>query len=406
MRTLFVAFILIASACSLVSCGKSGNSLVIAVNAGVEGSALKAAAQQWAEQKGIRAEVVELPYANLFEKELLDLTSHTGAYDVVMLDDPWFPRLAEHLEVLPKEPDGDFVKPALDVCRLPYKTGAYRALPYVGNSQVFFYRGDLFEKYKMGKPDTWQHVLEAAKKIGAGEKMYGYVMRAAPGNAVVADFMPLLWAFGGEMFDAAEMPALTKPEAIEALKFMIELGKYAPPGYTGFNADEVAAHLLQSTAVMSINWPAWIAAMDNPAKSNVVGKVEFAVMPSAKAPGVGELGSWLVAVPAGGKNKAAAFEFIHWATDPERQKEAAMRGNPPTRKSVFERQDLREKYRSYPVQLKSLEGSRPRPRTAQWNEIENAFGIYLSQANSGSLTPEEAMQKAEAEIRQILARGR
>ncbi len=30
----------------------------------------------------------------------------------------------------------------------------------------------------------------------------------------------------------------------DALKFMPELGKYAPPGYASFNADEVSAHLL------------------------------------------------------------------------------------------------------------------------------------------------------------------
>ncbi len=391
--------------CLLASCGKTTPSLVIAVNAGVEGSALKAAAQQWAAQKGMRAEVVELPYANLFEKELLDLTSSTGAYDVVMLDDPWFPRLADHLAPLPAEPDADFVKTCLNVCRHPYQTGSYRALPYVGNSQVFFYRGDLFEKYKIGKPETWSKVLEAARKIGAGEKMYGYVMRAAPGNPVVADFMPLLWAFGGDMFNSAMMPTLTTPEALEALHFMIELGKLAPPGYAGFNADEVAAHLLQSTAVMSINWPAWIGAMDNPAKSNVVGKVEFAPMPAARVPGVAELGSWLVAVPSAAKNKAQAFEFITWATAPEQQKQAALLGNPPTRRSVFQLPELREKYRSYPVQLQSIESARPRPRTASWNEVENAFGIYLSQANTGTLTPEQALRKAEAEIRQILVRA-
>jgi hypothetical protein len=31
-------------------------------------------------------------------------------------------------------------------------------------------------------------------------------MRAAQGNAAVADFMPIFWAFGGEMFDAPENP--------------------------------------------------------------------------------------------------------------------------------------------------------------------------------------------------------
>src|SRR5438132_5260210 len=34
------------------------------------------------------------PYDNLFEKELIDLTAKTGAYDLIMLDDPWFPRFA------------------------------------------------------------------------------------------------------------------------------------------------------------------------------------------------------------------------------------------------------------------------------------------------------------------------
>ena len=39
-------------------------------------------------------------------------------------------------------------------------------------------------------------------------------------------------------------------------------------------------------------------------------------------------------------------------------------------------------------------------------EIENAFGIYLSKANSGELSAEEAMNQANAEIAKILERGK
>ena len=179
----------------LSSCSRSSErSLTIAVNAGVEGTALKTAAKEWGAAHGVHIEVVELPYANLFEKEQLDLTSHTGAYDVMMLDDPWFPSMVEggNLATLPRDPDSDFITTCVDVSRNPYRTGAYFALPYVGNAQLFFYREDLFLKYKLLPPKTWNEVLAAAKKIGDGEKMYGYVMRAAAGNAVVADFMPLL----------------------------------------------------------------------------------------------------------------------------------------------------------------------------------------------------------------------
>ena len=393
----------------LGACSRSASDpvLTIAVNAGVEGSALKAAAGEWGERNHTRVEIVELPYANLFEKEMLDLTSRTGAYDVIMLDDPWFPKLVQHgnLRPLPRAPDADFLESCVAVCRYPYPSGTPYAVPYVGNSQLFFYRKDLFEKYQLGAPDRWDKVLAAARIIGKGENMFGYVMRAAPGNAVVADFMPLLWAFGGDMFDANGRPAVASRAAADALHFMLELGKYAPPGYAGFNADEVSAHLLQGTAAMSINWPAWIAAMGDSSKSKVAGKIEFAAMPAGLVKGVGELGTWLLAVPTASSRRDAAFNFIGWATGPERMKEAALRGNPPTRRSVFLSSDLAARFRAFPAQLAALESARPRPRTPLWNEIENAFGVSLSEANAGAVSPEDALRHAQDEILAILDRS-
>jgi multiple sugar transport system substrate-binding protein len=310
------------------------------------------------------------------------------------------------------QPDDDFVGSSVALCREPYQTGVFLALPYVGNSQLFFYRQDLFQKHNLKEPTTWDDVLAAAKTISeqetngapGGGKIYGYVMRAAQGNAAVADFMPIFWAFGGEMFDPIGQPTVNSPEGIAALKFMIELGKYSPPGYASFNADEVGAHLLQGTAAMSINWPAWISSFNDASKSRVVGKMEFGQMPGAKNPGRAEIGNWLIAIPRESKNTDAAMDFLLWATSTEQMKLSAQRGNPPTRKSVFNDPQLVARFPSYPAQLRSLENSRPRPRTPLWNEIENAFGIYLSKANSGELSAEDAMNQANAEIRKIIAR--
>jgi multiple sugar transport system substrate-binding protein len=401
MRLFSLALCAVLAACHRTP----ARSLTVAVNAGVEGTTLKMAAQEWGAARGVHVEVVELPYANLFEKEQLDLSSRTGAYDVIMIDDPWFPRLAENLTPLPRDPDADFLGSCLDVSRNPYRTGKFYAVPYVGNSQLFFYRRDLFAKYNLGAPRTWDEVLAAAKKIGEGEKMFGYVMRAAPGNAVVADFMPLLWAYGGDVLDASGKSAVDSPAALEALRMMLALGKFSPPGYAGFNADEVSAHLLQSTAAMSVNWPAWIAAMDDPSKSRVTGKIEFIPMPSGRAPGVGELGTWLLAAPAGSTHASDAFDFIFWASDAAQMTQAAAKGNPPTRRSVFQSPELAPKFRAFPAQLASLESARPRPRTKQWNEIENAFGVYLSKANAGAIEPAQALRNASSEITAILERA-
>jgi len=404
--------------------GGGAKSLTLAINSGVEGDALKQAAEDYEKQTGVHISIAEFPYANLFEKELIDLNARTGAYDLIMLDDPWFPKFAS-LNVLSdltpllqkrglQRPDDDFVATSVALCRNPFQTGALYALPYVGNSQLFFYRKDLFQKHGLKEPVTWDEVLAAARTISeqetsgapSGGKVYGYVMRAAQGNAAVADFMPIFWAFGGEMFDPNGQPTVNSPAGIAALRFMLELGKYSPPGYASFNADEVGAHLLQGTAAMSINWPAWISSFSDPAKSKVIGKMEFGQMPGARNPGRAEIGNWLIAIPSESKNAGAAMDFLIWATSAEQMKRSALRGNPPTRKSVFNSPELIAKFPSYPAQLRSLESSRPRPRTPAWNEIENAFGIYLSKANGGELSAEDAMNQANAEIRKIVERGK
>src|SRR5215510_10140244 len=420
MRTILLTLLLLLT----LSCTNqpARKQLTLAVVSGVEGEALKQAAADYEKQTGTHIEIAEFPYTNLFEKELIDLKARTGAYDLIMLDDPWFPRFA-HEKVLTdltpllqkrgkSGPDSDFVETSLALCREPYKTGSLYALPYVGNSQLFFYRKDLFEKYLINPPVTWDDVLAAAKTIqeketaGAnGGQVYGYVERAAQGNAAVADFMPIFWAFGAQMFDANGKPTVNSPQGIAALEFMIELGKYSPPGYVSFNADDVGAHLLQGTAAMSINWPAWISSFSDPSRSKVIGQMEFTTLPAAKKSGQAEIGNWLIAIPRYSKNAEAAMDFLLWATSTQQMKLSALRGNPPTRKSLFIDAELVAKNPAYPAQLRSLETSRPRPRTPYWNEIENAFGIFLSKANSGDLTAEEAMNQANAEIEKILQRG-
>ena len=101
----------------------------------------------------------------------------------------------------------------------------------------------------------------------------------------------------------------------------------------------------------------------------------------------------------------AALEFLLWATTFEQMKRSAERGNPPTRKSLFQDPELVAKFPAYPAQLRSLESSRPRPRTPHWNEIENVFGIFLSRANNNELSPADAMNQANAEIEKILQRA-
>src|SRR6185503_1406189 len=114
--------LVVVSCLAFASCKDSGGvgaELTLAVNSGVEGDALKQAARDYQALSGVHINIAKFPYDNLFEKKLIDLTAGTGAYDLIMLDDPWFPRFATErlltdLTPLYKKrgqtgPDGDFV---------------------------------------------------------------------------------------------------------------------------------------------------------------------------------------------------------------------------------------------------------------------------------------------------------
>ena len=393
--------------------------LTIAVPSGSEGDGLRAAAADYSAMKGIAIDIVQAPYANLFEKAANAGSTKSGAYDIVLMDDPWLPFFAEngYLEPLgayyqaigTDGPDNDFLAKSLAVCRSPYATGRFVCLPYVGNAQMFFYDPEQFAKNGLDRaPRTWDEVIAAGSKITADGKQqnFGYVMRAAEGNPVVADFMPIFWSYGAEMFDANRQPNLVTAEAKKAMQVFLKLKEISPPGVESFNADEVGTFMAQGTAASSINWPNWVATFEDPNQSRVVGKIAYTAIPAGTHAGSSEIGHWLMGITADSKNKQAAFDFMIWATSPEQIKKSVTRGNPPVRFSVFTDPELtaQPQFRHFPVLMEAINFSTPRPRHPKWPEIENAFGVELSKAVAGQIGADEALQRANDAIAKIVAR--
>lgn len=399
--------------------GISATRLVLAVPNTSEGDALRAAAAHYSEQTGIAMELVQAPYSNLFEKVGNACASRSATYDLILVDDPWFPFLVSRhcfLELTPffaasgaSGPSDDFLGKSLALCREPYAEGPYYCLPYVGNAQMFFFNQEVFAQHgQVGPPGTWEEALRVMRKItreGRGE-MFGYVLRGQEGNPVVANFMPVFWSFGGRMFDPAGDPSLATPEGLAALEFFLELKEISPPGAESFNADELGTYLLQGSAAAAINWPNWIASFEDPDQSRVVGKMGYGPIPDGTQPGSSEIGHWLLAISAHSTRSEAAFEFLDWVTSAEQMRLAAERGSTPVRASVFTDPALtsQQQFRHFPTLMRVIESSTPRPRHPRWPEIENALGVELSKAVAGRSAPGEALERAEREIARIVGR--
>lgn len=390
--------------------------ITILVPSGSEGDGLRAAAADYAKLKNTRVEIVQAPYANVFEQGANAGATRSGVFDIILMDDPWIPFFAEngHLEDLTsyfknagvEGPDDDFLSKSLAICRNPYDEGPYVCLPYVGNAQMFFYDAAKFKEVGVESPETWDDVLKAATALteqGDG-RYYGYVFRGGQGNPVVADFMPIFWSYGAKMFnDDRTKVTIDTPEGAEGMKMFMSLRDVAPKGVESYNANEVGTAMAAGTAASSINWPNWVATFEDPSQSRMVGKISYSPIPDGTEPGSSEIGHWTMGIMSAAKNKQEAFDFMLWATSPEQIKISAERGNPPVRRSVFTDPELtqQERFRHYPVLMEAIEASTPRPRHPKWPEIENAFGIELSKAVAGTIAPEEALKNSQAAVEQI-----
>jgi multiple sugar transport system substrate-binding protein len=390
--------------------------ITVLVPSGSEGDGLRAAAADYSKLKGTKVEIVQAPYNNVFEQAANAGQSKSGAFDIVLMDDPWIPFFAEngHLEDLTPYfkkagkdgPDNDFLSKSLALCRNPYDSGPYICLPYVGNAQMFFYDAAKFKEVGVDEPKTWDDVLKAAKALTdkGGGRYFGYVFRGGQGNPVVADFMPLFWSYGANLFNKDRSKVtIDTPEGAAAMKMFMALRDVSPKGVESYNANEVGQALAAGTAASSINWPNWVATFEDPTQSRMVGKISYTQIPAGTKPGSSEIGHWTMGIMTAAKNKQEAFDFMMWATSPEQIKISAERGNPPVRTSTFTDPELtkQDKFRHYPVLMKAIQASTPRPRHPKWPEIENAFGIELSKAVAGTESPEDALKNSQAAVEKI-----
>lgn len=390
--------------------------LTIAGRDGSYGDAMELAIKSYEEKNpNIRFELLKLSGSELMEQSVIELRGGTGAFDVILIDDPFLTQLQEagwltDLDALYKKKgisiDPDLVPNMVDIGRYPYPSGPLYALPHVGNVALFAYREDVSKKYGVDKFESWDQVLEVAKKIKANEPtMTPVLFRGVQGNPIVTGFLPIFWAFGADILKDGK-PAFDTPEALNALEYFLELAKYAPQGVTAYQATQVSDALLSGVGAIAIEvWPGWIGNLENPELSNVVGKVRIAAHPGQVQQSSSMIGAWMVGIPKDSKNIDAAFDFLLHLTSAEVQAMISEKnGVPPTRHSVHKIPALVAEYPWYPAQLDGQISGSIRPRTNYWAEIESVFGDYLQRALVGNLSAKAALEQIQQRVVEIIGR--
>ena len=407
----------ILEACSTggTTSGNKPSKLTIAAVQGAEDGPLKKVAPMYQSQTGITMEVVEFPYDQLFEKLVTTFQANGSSYDLCMMDDPWMPKFGTMGALQPLDSNFGFTRDS-DIPSIVYDVGTWPpprgpvppseqnksqhlyGITIVGNVEMFMYRKDLATT----APTSWDDVLANAQKFNK-PKFYGYVIRGKATNPASSDSLPILWSFGGDIFDTNWKVKLDSTESIDAITFLTQsLKRYAEPGAANIDAADRDRLIAIGQAFQSTTWPAEVTGVvEAQGVSQVVGKMAYIPIPKGPSgKGLGMMGNWLLGIPKGSKNGSAAADFIKWLIKSDNMKTYVQNGGIPTRTSLLNDPSLGQTNPYFPALAQSL-AAQPnwRPRTDQWNAVETIYGTAVNQAVAGLKTPKDALTAAATQIR-------
>ena len=395
---------------------------------------------------GIDVTITMLPELALFDKMVLDLQSGSGMYDMVQMDAcavtvrwaqaGWVEPLDNFIND-PKLTDRnwlnvqDYVPKWIDAMK--YKNKLY-GLPSYGESDILFYRTDLFEKYGVKVPKTLEELEEAAKKLtvdtnGDGKTdIYGITLRGIRGHTSnIYIWAGFLRAFGGKFFRGEDVekgmapdapkgsqnwePMINSPEAIKATEYYARLlSKYAPKDVASYHWYGVAESMSTGITAMIIDATPFAAIFNNPKESKVAGNIGYAAGP--QVPSI-----WIsaFAINAASKKKGATWLWLQWVTSKQIQLRYALQqegGSFDVSRLSVTNDPRYVKRWSLPspsgnfldVSWANINRSSAgyRPRIPEYWEIGDRIGIAVEEVITGSKTAKQALDEAQRDVDKIM----
>src|SRR5699024_4380450 len=188
-RTLLAGSLALASTAALSSCGVGGGAasrdedgLTLLVEAGGHGQ-LQPIAEQFEKDTGTSVSFVELPYDGLYNRLSSEFTGNAVSFDIAALDSIWLPAFHTALtpldDLFTQEVKDDLFPALVEEAAVD---GSFVGMPAWTNSEILYYRTDLFEDpehqeafaadygYDLAPPTTWQEYYDAAEYFhGTGD---------------------------------------------------------------------------------------------------------------------------------------------------------------------------------------------------------------------------------------------
>lgn len=388
--------------------------------------AMQAMVDEFTELTGIKVrwDIIEEGY--LRQKLLLEHEAKTGVYDVLLIDAFNLAEYApsgvavdlkpflENKELTPEWFDYQDILPAYREGIGMYQ-GIIYGIPVAGETRYVGYRKDLFEKYGQKLPETMDDMLNLAKFFkGKEESLYGMAMRAQKGIHFGSGWLTVMYSLGGQLLDQKTWEVLVNnPKTVTSLEYFVDLLKQGPPDIGVYTHEEALSAFTSGRTAMWFDATALTPWIIDPTKSMIADRVGFIPPPAGPAGAYGALAGWNVGISNDSpeQKKEAAWAFIVWMTGKHKAKDYVRLGGTPVRESIYQDEELIKENWTFPIQLASLEraynlvkeGISWIPPHPKFMKVLEVVGSYGSDVLVGSMSAQEALDKAQIEVEKIMA---
>ena len=287
--------------------------------------------------------------------------------------------------------------------------GKIVALPAFADAQFLYYRKDLFEKYGVKSPATWDELAVGLKKILDGEKNAGMNGVATTGAAIegaVCTFLKPYWSQGKDFNDASGRITLDKAAAQKGIEMWLSL---VDRGVMQKNIGEVKPADMNNAfkagnLVAMVNWGFAWDILQSQADSTVKGKVGVLPLP---AMGGGKsatcIGGWQWAVSAFSKNKAASAKLVRFLSSPESAKFLAIEGSLlPVFPQTYSDADVLKKLPHYKDALPVVQAARGRPMSDRYGEVSDALRTTTNAMLARTVKPADGVAEIDNKLRRVM----
>jgi len=377
-------------------------------------------APRFTELTGIKVRWDTMNELQLRDKIMIEFSSHTGTYDALMVDCVWLGEFAEKGIIIPLDEyiydkkytpewyNFEDIVPAYREGLSKWK-GKYYGLVSAGQTGLLGYRKDLFEKYDVDTSnlDSYKKLLELAKSLNGKEKdLYAIAMRGQRGHNIVLAYFTVLYPLGGRLFDAQEdgkwNVVINSKEGVEALEYLVDLLKYAPPGVENYNSEEQCSAVARGDVFIGLDVSACPPYYE-PAGSEAEGNMTYLPPPSGPAGNFAANAGWLLGISKDSNKKDAVWAFMEYMTSPEKVDDFLSVGGDINRISTFKNPEILKSKPAAKPTLEALEMAYNliqegvpfwRPPIPEWSKIGEILGYEVNSALIGDKTAKEALDKA------------